>query len=124
MNCKKEMELLILGRKKLPKKSSYYYVPEEIRLNGVDDAMEQEERKGIIVQNNVEYTKQQYEEMGITIIEEYDDLFWSVELPAGWEIKATHYSMWNTLVDSKGRTRANIYSCVLPNDRDSSICFK
>lgn len=71
--------------------------------------MEYEERREIVTQNNINYTRQQYEKMGITIIDECDDLFWNVKLPEGWEIKATDHSMWNNLFNDKGRLRADFF---------------
>ncbi len=105
----------------LPKRYNNMHFPREIRWNGVEDSMKWEEKKRIVTQNNIEYTKQQYERMGITVIEEYDDLFWSVALPEGWKIEATDHLRWNNLFDNKGRKRANFYYRDTFYDRDAFI---
>jgi hypothetical protein len=74
--------------------------------------------------DDFEFTKAQYEKMGIKIIDEYDDLFWNVQLPDGWEIKATTHTMWNDLIDDKGRKRATFFYKAAFYDRDAFINFK
>ena len=113
----------VVRNQRLPKKLNDHSVPREVRWNGVEDSMEWEERNRIVTQNNIEYTKQQYEKMGITIVEEYDDLFWSVALPEGWKIEATDHSMWNNLFDDKGRKRADFFYKAAFYDRDAFINF-
>lgn len=108
---------------RLPKKLNDIYVPEEIRWDGVYDSMEWRERTKIVTQNNIEYTRQQYEQMGIVIVEEYNDLFWSVILPEGWKIEATAHLMWKNLVDNKGRKRADFFYKAAFYDRDAFINF-
>ena len=73
--------------------------------------------------DDFEFTKSQYEKMGIKIIDEYDDLFWNVQLPDGWEIKATAHSMWNDLIDDKGRVRATFFYKAAFYDRDAFVNF-
>ena len=113
----------VISTQILPKKSNEYSVPREIRWNGVVDSMDWEEENRIVTQNNVEYTKQQYERMGVAIIKEYDDLFWEVILPEGWEIKETEHRMWNHLFDAKGRRRAAFFFKASFHDRDAFINF-
>ena len=113
----------VVRNQRLPKKLNNLSVPREVIWNGVKDSMEWEERNKIATQNNIEYTRQQYERMGITIVEEYDDLFWSVALPEGWRIEATDHSMWNNLFDDKGRKRANFFYKAAFYDRDAFINF-
>lgn len=122
-NQEKRGQQSVVRNQRLPKKSNDHSVPDGVRRNGVEDSMEWEERNKIVTQNNIEHTKQQYEKMGIVIIEEYDDLFWNVELPKGWEIKATDHSMWNNLFDDKGRKRANFFYKAAFYDRDAFINF-
>ena len=55
----------VVRNQRLPKKLNDHSVPREVRWNGVEDSMEWEERNKIVTQNNIEYTKQQYEKMGI-----------------------------------------------------------
>lgn len=113
----------VVRNQRLPKKLNDHSVPREVRWNGIEDSMEWEEKNKITTQNNIEYTRQQYEKMGITIVKEYDDLFWNVILPDGWEIKATDHSMWNELYDNKGRKRANFFYKAAFYDRDAFINF-
>lgn len=75
------------------------------------------------IRDTVEFTKQQYERMGIKIIDEYDDLFYAVELPDGWEIKPTDHSMWNDVVDDKGRIRISFFYKGAFYDRDAFSNF-
>ena len=73
--------------------------------------------------DDFEFTKAQYEKMGIKIIDEYDDLFWNVQLPDGWKIEATTYPLWNDLIDDKGRVRATFFYKATFYDRDAFINF-
>lgn len=99
-------------------------IPNEYRFKGVTDEMEYEERKDIVDKNIVEYTKQQYGRMGIKIISKYNNLFYSVELPDGWEIKATDHSMWNDLLDNNGRKRASLFYKAAFYDERAFINFE
>ena len=67
--------------------------------------------------------REQYEKMGIEVVGKYDDLFYDVKLPDGWEIKATGHSMWNKLCDDKGRVRADFFYKAAFYDRDAFINF-
>lgn len=122
-NQEKRGQQTVVQAKRLPKKMNDLAVPSSIKWVGVEDSMEYEERFKIINRNNIEYTKQQYEKMGISIIGEADDLFWNVTLPEGWEIKATDHCMWNDLLDNKGRERATFFYKAAFYDRDAFINF-
>lgn len=113
----------VVRNQRLPKKMNDHTVPNEVITHGITDSMEFKERYELQVQNNIEYTKQQYEMMGIVIIDEYDDLFYNVQLPEGWEIKATDHNMWNDLYDDKGRKRASFFYKAAFYDRDAFINF-
>ncbi len=113
----------VVKNQRLPKRQTEYAVPIEVRRNGADNSMGREEINKILTQNNIEYTRQQYEKMGIIIIDEYDDLFWNVTLPEGWKIKATDHNMWNDLFDNKGRKRATFFYKAAFYDRDAFINF-
>lgn len=76
-----------------------------------------------IKRNDFEFTKAQYEKMGIKVIDEYDDLFWNVQLPDGWKIEATSHPLWNDLIDDKGRKRASFFYKAAFYDRDAFINF-
>lgn len=123
-NQEKRGQQSVIRNQRLPKKLNELSVSEEIQRNGINDSMEWEEKYKVRTQNNIEYTKQQYEKMGIIIVDEYDDLFWNVKLPDGWEIKATEHSMWNDLFDNKGRKRANFFYKAAFYDRDAFINFE
>ena len=62
--------------------------------------------KGLVPENlKKQYDKEEYLELiykkfGINIFEEYDDLFYSVELPEGWTIANDGY--WNNVKDMNG----------------------
>ena len=71
--------------------------------------------------------QEQYKAMGIKVIStpgpSDDVMFLDVELPEGWEIKATGHSMWSELRDNKGRKRASIFYKAAFYDRSSHINF-
>ena len=122
-NQEKRGQQSVVRNQRLPKKSNDHHIPRDILWNGVKDSMEWAEKNIIITQNNVAYTRQQYEKMGIVIVEEFDDLFFNVKLPNGWEIKATDHSMWNNLFDDKGRKRATFFYKAAFYDRSAHINF-
>lgn len=68
---------------------------------------------------------EQYKKMGIKVVEnsEGDDLFVDVVLPKGWKLEFTDHSMWNSLIDNKGRERATIFYKAAFYDRDAFINF-
>ena len=74
--------------------------------------------------DDFEFTKAQYEKMGIKVIDEYDDMFWNVQLPDGWKIEATSHPLWNDLIDDKGRKRASFFYKAAFYDRDAFINFE
>lgn len=114
----------IVNNKRLPKKMNENNVPREIFWCGTTNDMNYEDKRKIIDQNIFEYTQKQYERIGIEIIDEYDDLFWNVRLPEGWEIKATNHTMWNELIDNKGRKRASFFYKAAFYDRNAFINFE
>jgi hypothetical protein len=63
------------------------------------------------------------EKLGIKVNGDYDDIFWNVELPAGWKIVPTDHAMHNDLVDNKGRRRAGIFYKAAFYDRNAHISF-
>lgn len=132
-NQEKREQIKTVKNNRLPKKTNEHSVPNEYRFDGITDSMMYEERRKIVDENNYRYTKQQYERMGIKIVEEYDDLFYTVELPDGWEIKSTDRSMWNDVIDDKGRKRISFFykgdfmigmlSAILKTDILIQSCF-
>lgn len=111
---------------RLPRKTNEIHIPMEIRYKGVTDDMSLEERRKIIDQNNYKYTRAQYERMGIKILEEYDDLFFTVELPEGlqkWTMRTTSHSMWNEIYDDKGRRRMQYFYKAAFYDRSAFTNF-
>ena len=123
-NQEKRGQSNVVKNKRLPKKTNEHTVPREIFFRGISNDMPYEERRKIVDQNIFEYTREQYEKMGIEIISEYDDLFWSVVLPEGWDIKATDHTMWNELLDNKGRKRATFFYKAAFYDRDAFTNFE
>ena len=98
-------------------------IPYGVRSKGIPRDAGYREQVHIANKNKEEWTRQQYERMGIKIIDKFDDLLYSVELPEGWEIRATDNSMWNYLIDNKGRTRASFFYKAAFYDRDAFINF-
>lgn len=68
----------------------------------------------------------QYAKMGIKVISitKGDELFCDVQLPEGWKKRSTSHSMWNELVDNKGRVRATFFYKAAFYDRDAFIHFE
>ena len=75
------------------------------------------------MKKEIELTFSQYERMGIQVVNEYDDLFFSVVLPEGWEIQGTGHSMWNDVTDDKGRKRISFFYKGVFYDRDAFSNF-
>lgn len=65
-----------------------------------------------------------YNEFGIKILDEIDNLFYSVELPTGWSVRPTSNRVWSELVDSEDRIRADIFYKDSPYDRDAFIMLE
>jgi hypothetical protein len=63
------------------------------------------------------------EALGISVIGDYDDLFYRVSLPVGWSKRATDHSMHSELLDDKGRKRAGIFYKAAFYDRAAHIGF-
>ena len=122
-NQERRGQASVVRNQRLPKKANSHSVSHDIFFKGVKNSMPYEERDRITTANIIEYTRAKYERMGIEIIEEYDDLFWSVKLPEGWEIRATDHTMWNELIDNKGRKRASFFYKAAFYDRDAFINF-
>lgn len=107
----------------LPKKTNKNSVPNEYKLRGITGATGWEEKEKRINQNNEAYTRSQYEKMGIKVLGEYDELFYSVELPADWRIQTTSSPVWSDLLDSKGRKRLSFFHKDSLWDRDAFSNF-
>jgi hypothetical protein len=69
-------------------------------------------------------TREQFEAMGIRYGDPLDDLFVAVTLPDGWVLKPTDHSMWNELVDNKGRKRASIFYKAAFYDRSAHMSIE
>lgn len=78
----------------------------------------------VLIQDYPFTTPEAYAKMGIKIIGEVNDLFYEVELPAGWKIDASGHSMWSTLVDAKGRERGKIFYKAAFYDRSAFISLR
>ena len=92
----------------LPKRSNVW-MPLEMKLNGITECMDYDDKSTVIDNNTIEYTRQLYEQMGIRIMSNLDKLFYSVELPEGWKIKETNSPLWNVVLDEKNRERIAVY---------------
>lgn len=120
---KREQQNVVVNQR-IPIKSNDSSVPREIRGLGISDEMQWEERFKIEKNNNIKWTKEQYERMGIEIVEEYDDLFLNIVLPDGWKINPTNHSMWNEVIDKKGRKRISFFYKGAFYDRDAFSNFE
>ena len=109
----------VVRTQRLPRKINGNSLPNEIFFAGVSNNMDYETRREITGANVEAYTRVQYEKLGIEIISEHDELFWNVKLPEGWEIKPTDHSMWNELLDNKGRKRMTFFYKAAFYDRDA-----
>lgn len=58
---------------------------------------------------DIEKSKAIWNKLGIKIIDEQDDLFFNVELPAGWKMQSCGGSYWTNLIDAKNRERVSIF---------------
>lgn len=66
-----------------------------------------------------------YEKLGIKFVRYTgDDLFFEVELPAGWKIVATDHTMWSNLIDEDGKITASIFYKAAFYDRDAFFNIK
>lgn len=122
-NQEKRGQAEVVRNQRLPIKTNGG-IPYEYRNKGIKDYMDYAEIERIANENIISFTKQQYERMGIKIVDTYDDLFYTVELPEGWKIEATDHSMWNNLIDNQGRKRANFFYKAAFYDRDAFINFE
>lgn len=122
-NQEKRGQKEVVNLQLLPKKPNPTTVPDNIRFANTNDEMDWKERSDIVIQNCLNFIKQQYERIGITIVDEHDNLFYNVTLPKGWEIKSMGHSMWNALYDDKGRKRAQFFYKAAFYDRDAFIAF-
>ena len=124
-NQEKRGQQEVVRKQMLPKYTNPIHgVPDDILQAGIEDDMDWSEQNEILTRNNIAWTKEQYEKMGIDILDEEDDLFWSVKLPEDWEIKATKHHMWNDLYDGKGRLRGKFFYKAAFYDRDAFINFE
>jgi hypothetical protein len=108
----------------LPLKTNECDVPFKIRNAGTTKDMEFKELSEIMLENNKKWTRDQYEKMGIKILDENDDLFLNVVLPDGWEVKPTEHSMWNDVIDENGRKRISFFYKGSFYDRDAFSNFE
>lgn len=114
----------VIQNQRLPIKANNYSVSKDVRYLDITDTMDINERMERENKNNKVWTTKQYEEMGIKIIEEHDDLFLNVILPDGWKIKGTGHSMWNEVFDNKNRKRITFFYKGVFYDRDAFSNFE
>lgn len=105
----------------------------EALLFGTNNAIERQEAQGQteLVRSEVlptEFlgrvnTKEILEAAGVKFlgVVEDDPLFQYVELPQGWKKIPTEHSMHSTLLDNKGRARANIFYKAAFYDRSANL---
>jgi hypothetical protein len=66
-------------------------------------------------------TRADFERLGFVFGDDIDELFVTVQLPAGWRKDATDHSMHSNLLDNKGRRRASIFYKAAFYDRRADI---
>jgi len=95
-----------------------YYLPKitnggisnSVKFKGiVKEKMTFSEREEIVKKNNIEWTKQQYESIGIEILDDFDDLFFKVSLPDGWTIRRDD-GYWSSVLNEEGKPRISYFS--------------
>lgn len=60
----------------------------------------------------IDISRQDYDclvSLGFKFLDKADDLFVNVVFPNGWKTEPTEHSMWNNLIDAKGRKRGSIF---------------
>jgi hypothetical protein len=67
------------------------------------------------------FDREVWESLGFTFGDDYDDIFVNAAFPAGWKLKPTDHSMWNDLLDAKGRKRAAMFYKGAFYDRSAHI---
>jgi len=67
----------------------------------------------------IQCPRAELEQIGFVFGKPVDDLFVSVQFPAGWRKQATDHSMWSDLLDEKGRKRGSIFYKAAFYDRDA-----
>lgn len=68
-----------------------------------------------------ECPREMLEEIGFVFGDDEDDIFVNVKFPEGWEKKPTEHSMWNDLLDEKGRKRGAIFYKAAFYDRSAHM---
>lgn len=89
--------------------------------DGINDFMDYKEEEKKINENNYQYTKKKYEEMGIKIINEMleDSELIEVKLPEGWKKQYTDHSMWTNIINEKGDKVFEYFYKSNPWDREA-----
>lgn len=111
----------VVANQRLPRIANDFTIPREVLTKGIDKSMEIREQLTIKKQNNFLYTKQKYEEMGIVILGDHDDLFYNVQLPDGWRIENTDHPMWNVLLNEKHEEVSTFFYKAAFYDRNAFI---
>lgn len=106
----------------LPKLVNFHNLPQEYRDKNTIPTMSYEERQPIVHRNNKEYTKLQYESMGIKIVSDYDSLRYQVKFPKEWSVKRID-GYWTDVLDDKKRTRISYFYKNTPYDADAFCNF-
>ena len=101
----------VVSKVLLPKKANFCSLDQEVIWKDIPKNIDFKQEEELKLKNNMEWTKNQYEEMGIKIIGdcETNDLFYEVELPEGWSVKQTDHPLWNDVFDDKQRRRAHYF---------------
>jgi hypothetical protein len=68
-------------------------------------------------------SRSELERHGITVLGEADDIFYSGRLPEGWRLVPTEHSMWNNILDERGRVAGKIFYKGAFYDRRAHVHF-
>lgn len=98
-------------------------------MNGEKNVIEHMEAEGqqkavnnIMLAKNMRPSRESWERLGFTFLDiPDDDVLCKASLPEGWRIEATEHSMWNNIIDEKGRTRGSMFYKAAFYDRNAHM---
>jgi len=74
-------------------------------------------------EDDIEFVRSKYEEMGIKILEDRDELSWRVEFPEGWS-EDSDGGYWVNVYDESGEERFSYFCKQCFWDYDMIVHFK
>lgn len=92
--------------------------------NYAAERMERGEQRRAVASTNLPNPrgcKAEWEALGVVFGEKVDDLFIRATLPEGWSVEPSDHSMWNNIMDDKGRRRGQYFYKGAFYDRDAFL---